>query len=126
MTYEVGVVGSFTAQHHLVGDFGPASLPHGHTYRVDAEVTGAALRDNGTLFDITSLQQALDAILGQLNDCNLNGIDAFRRLNPTAEVVAKYIFEGVAPALGQRGLGELRIRVWESADAFAAYVDALT
>ena len=42
MRFEVGVVAQFTASHHLEGDFGPASLPHSHAYRVEVGVSGIA------------------------------------------------------------------------------------
>src|SRR5439155_24358281 len=63
MSFEVGVVAHFSAEHHLVGDFGPASAPHSHDYRVDVSVTGESVRGDGTLFDITKLQNALTAVI---------------------------------------------------------------
>ena len=126
MSFEVGVVGSFTARHHLVGDFGPASADHGHTYAVEASVVGGTLKADGTLFDITVLQKAMDATLADLHDRDLNTIDGLVSPNPTAEVVARFFFNRIAPALSQQGLTELRTRVWESKDAFGGYSDALT
>ena len=125
MSYEVGVVGHFQAQHHLVGNFGPASEPHAHDYRVDASVTGDDLRADGTLFDITLLQSALRETLGQLDGRDLNEIEPLATPNPTAELVAHYVFERVSPALRGRGLVSLRVRVWESDDAYASYSRAL-
>ena len=48
MSFEVGVVAHFSAEHHLVGDFGPASAPHSHDYRVDVSVTGRKIGDVAT------------------------------------------------------------------------------
>jgi 6-pyruvoyltetrahydropterin/6-carboxytetrahydropterin synthase len=126
MSFEVGVVVTFNARHHLVGDFGPASLPHGHAYRVEAWVTGAALRDDGTLFDITRLQAALSVATTAAEGRDLNDIPALVTPNPTAEVVARYFFDRVAAALEGQGLNELRIRVWESPEAWAGYAAELT
>lgn len=132
MIFEVGIVGSFEAHHHLIGDFGPASRDHGHTYRVEATVTGQTLARDGTLFDITRLQRGLDAILVDLTDSDLNTRPELATPNPTAEVVARYFFRGIAASLGkdaaqpEPGLTRLSVRVWESADAFAGYADDLT
>jgi 6-pyruvoyltetrahydropterin/6-carboxytetrahydropterin synthase len=126
MSFEVGVVVTFNAEHHLVGDFGPASLPHGHAYRVEAWVTGDALRDDGTLFDITRLQSALAAVAGDAQGRDLNDIPALAAPNPTAEVVARYFFDRLARALEGQSLAELRIRVWESPEAWAGYAAELT
>jgi 6-pyruvoyltetrahydropterin/6-carboxytetrahydropterin synthase len=125
MSFDVGVVGHFTARHHLVGDFGPASQPHSHDYRVDASVTGLTLRHDGTLFDITILQNALAALITDLDDRDLNDIPALADPNPTAEVVARFFFDRLKAMLGHEGLRELTIRVWESPEAYASYTEDL-
>src|SRR5207302_10344817 len=84
MSFEVGVVAHFSAEHHLVGDFGPASTPHSHDYRVVVSVTGDSVRGDGTLFDITKLQNALTAVIADLDDQNLNEISDLTKSNPTA------------------------------------------
>jgi 6-pyruvoyltetrahydropterin/6-carboxytetrahydropterin synthase len=116
--FEVGVVAHFSARHQLVGDFGPSSEQHGHRYRVVATVCGEALRPDGTLFDITVLQDALRAALDRLEGRDLNTLQQLARPNPTAEVVARYIFEQTAPAVASF---ELRVELWESDEAYASY-----
>jgi 6-pyruvoyltetrahydropterin/6-carboxytetrahydropterin synthase len=118
MSFEVGVEARFTASHHLVGDFGPASVPHGHEYRVQISVRGDGLRDDGTLFDITQLQQAVADVIADVDGTNLNDL---AQLNPTAEVMARFFFERVAPTLAGQGLARLEARIWESAEAYAGY-----
>jgi 6-pyruvoyltetrahydropterin/6-carboxytetrahydropterin synthase len=118
--FEVGVVAQFEAAHRLVGNFGPAQRMHGHTYRVEAIVHGATLKADGTLFDITVLQDALGTVVKQLHYQNLDEIDDLNSRNTTAEVVADYIWQRVAPALIHVGLVDLRIAVWESSSAWAA------
>ena len=126
MTFEVGVVGSFHASHHLVGEFGPAREPHAHDYRVEVWVTGAELHADGTLFDISRLQSALERTLAALDGHDLNQVPELAHPNPTAETVARYFFHRLSSALTGQGLQTLRTRVWESAEAFAGYADALT
>jgi 6-pyruvoyltetrahydropterin/6-carboxytetrahydropterin synthase len=121
MTFEVGVVAHFNAHHHLVGDFGPASQAHAHAYRVEVSVLGGSLREDGTLFDITRLQGALSAVLVELEGRDLNSVVGLSDPNPTAEVVARYFFERIAPTLANDGLDQLQARVWESAEAYAGY-----
>jgi len=121
MSFEVGVVAHFTASHHLVGDFGPASLPHAHDYRVEVSASGEDLRGDGTLFDITRLQQALAQVIAGLDGRNLNEAAATSTPNPTAEIVARYVFDHVAVALSGQGLTRLQTRIWESPEAYATY-----
>jgi 6-pyruvoyltetrahydropterin/6-carboxytetrahydropterin synthase len=125
VSFEVGVVTTFSARHHLVGDFGPASQPHGHDYRVEASIAGTGLREDGTLFDISHLQDALLASVASLEGSDLNANAALATANPTAEVVARYVFDQIAPALARQGLQRLQTRVWESPSAYASYTGEL-
>jgi 6-pyruvoyltetrahydropterin/6-carboxytetrahydropterin synthase len=119
MSFEVGVVTRFGAMHHLVGDFGPASQPHGHDYRVEAIARGEQLQPDGTLLDITILQNALAAIIANIEGRDLNAVEGLGQPNPSAEVVARYICERVFEST--TGVHALTVRVWESDEAFAAY-----
>ena len=123
MSFEVGVEATFIASHHLVGDFGPASVPHAHDYRVQISVSGAALRDDGTLFDISRLQRAVAEVIADLDGTNLNDLSEAQlaRPNPTAEVMARFFFDRVSPGLAGQSLARLEARVWESPEAYAAY-----
>jgi 6-pyruvoyltetrahydropterin/6-carboxytetrahydropterin synthase len=125
MSFEVGVVAHFGARHHLVGDFGPASAVHEHAYTVQIGARGQHLRADGTLFDITRLQVALNAVLADLEGRDLNELPALAAPNPTAEVVARYFVERVATQLSAQGLTELEARVWESPEAYGSYTGAL-
>ena len=116
--FEVGIVATFEATHHLRGDFGPASQPHGHSYRVEVTARGERLQRDGTLFDITRLQNALRDALAGLDRRNLNDIPALAEPNPTAEIVARHVHDQILPAVTGYGL---HVRVWESPEAYATY-----
>lgn len=118
---EVGVTARFEAGHRLRGDFGPATLPHRHAYRVQATVRGERLRGDGTLLDIGRLQAALAAFVGELNAKDLDELDAFGGQNTTAERVAEHAWQRLAPELRLAGgAATLRVAVYESDDAWAA------
>jgi len=125
MSFEVGVVARFSARHQLVGNFGPASQPHAHDYRVEAVAAsaGAALQTDGTLFDISILQTTLRAALETLDGRDLNQLPRLAEPNPTAEVVARHLFEAIAPALRNTGVDMLTVSAWESDAAYAAHTD---
>ena len=123
--YEVYVAARFEAAHRLVGDFGPATRMHGHTYGLEAIVRGRRLTEDGTLYDIGRLKQAIDDLAGSLHYRDLNEVPGLTGVNTTAEAVADYCWERLAPSLRDHGLDSLAVRIWESRDVYAAREDAL-
>jgi 6-pyruvoyltetrahydropterin/6-carboxytetrahydropterin synthase len=123
--YEVYVAAGFEAAHRLVGDFGPASRMHGHTYRMEAVLRGRRLQDDGTLYDIGELRKSVDGLAASLDYRNLNEVPGLADVNTTAEAVADYCWGRLAEPLRDRGLDSLLVRIWESPDVYAAREDAL-
>jgi len=123
--YEIGVSAQFEAAHRLIGDFGPATRMHGHTYRLDVSVRGERLRDDNTLYDIGQLRPAVDAIAAELHYRDLNEVAGLEGVNTTAEAVADFVWERLAPDLRGQGLLSLAVRVWESPQVYASRDDRL-
>ena len=123
--YEVGVVAQFEAAHRLVGDFGPATRMHGHTYRVEVVVRGERLRDDGVLFDIGRLRELIDALVAKMHLRDLADVPGLVNINTTAEAVADYCWSTLETDLRGHGLATLLVRVWESPLAWAARDDVL-
>ncbi len=119
--FEIGLVVAFPATHALRGDFGPASQPHGHDYRVEVTLRGLALRADGTLYDLARLEAVVAGIVDALRDRDLNELPQFAEVNPTAEGVARWIGDRVAAGVGAGEALAVSARVWESPTAFARY-----
>jgi 6-pyruvoyltetrahydropterin/6-carboxytetrahydropterin synthase len=119
--FEVGVVAHFEAAHRLSGDFGTATRLHGHTYRVEAIISGEELSAAGVLFDVGRLQQALATETARLNYRDLAEIPELAKVNTTAETVARFIHDGLAAGLVLSHDFQLAVRVWESPHVFAGY-----
>jgi 6-pyruvoyltetrahydropterin/6-carboxytetrahydropterin synthase len=124
--YEIYVATQFEAAHRLVGDFGPATRTHGHTYRMEVLVRGESLSDDGTLCDIGELRARVDDLASSLHYRDLGDVPDLAGVNTTAEAVADYFWEKLAPPLRNRGLDSLTVRVWESPQVYAAREDSLT
>jgi 6-pyruvoyltetrahydropterin/6-carboxytetrahydropterin synthase len=124
--YEVTIRNRFAAAHSLVDYQGPCSRVHGHTWYVEVSVCGSELNQLGMLIDFHELKRLLNNIIEQLDHQNLNFLEPFvngKGANPTAENLAKYIFDGLKHDLtalnDQLKVGY--VRVWESPDASAVY-----
>ena len=123
--YEIGVVAQFEAAHRLVGDFGPATRMHGHTYRLEVIVRGAHLREDGALYDLGRLRGAVEDLVAGLHYRDLTDVPGLQGVNTTAEAVADHCWEALAPACRGHDLESLLVRVWESPQAYAARDDVL-
>lgn len=123
--YEIYVASQFEAAHRLRGDFGPASRLHGHTYRLEALVRGERLAEDGTLYDIGALRGAVEDLASGLHLRDLDEVEGLAGSNTTAEKVADYCWQRLAPDLADSGLSTLLVRVWESPQVYAAREDAL-
>jgi 6-pyruvoyltetrahydropterin/6-carboxytetrahydropterin synthase len=123
--YEVYVAAQFEAAHRLVGDFGPATRTHGHTYRMEVIVRGEGLSDDGTLYDIGELRSAVEDLASSLHYRDLDEVPELAGVNTTAEAVAGYCWEKLAPPLRGRDLDSLVVRIWESPQVYAAREEGL-
>lgn len=119
--FEVGVVAHVESAHRLRGDFGPASRLHGHTYRLEVTARGSTLQPDGTLFDLTLLQNAVQDVVDTLHYRNLDDLPPFDSRNSTAENLAHHVYERIASRLNGLGVSSLAVRVWESPATFAGY-----
>jgi 6-pyruvoyltetrahydropterin/6-carboxytetrahydropterin synthase len=100
--FEVSVDETFSAGHALRGYKGKCENPHGHNYKVRLTVQGPQLDSIGLLFDFVHLKQVLHAVINEMDHKYLNDQAPFIELNPSAENIAKYLYDEV-----DRGLKEL-------------------
>lgn len=121
--YEISVSAQFEAAHRLVGDFGPATRLHGHTYRMEVVVRGRNLREDGTLYDLGRLRESVEGLAASLHLRDLDEVPDLAGTNTTAENLASYCWERLAPEL--RDLDSLAVRIWESPTVYAARDDVL-
>jgi len=95
---------------------------HGHNWRVEAEVCGEAPGSDGLLIDFRVLRGMLNKIVGDLDHKMLNEIPAFKKVNPTSENVARFIYDQLSVELAAHdGIAPVLVRVHESDGSSAAY-----
>lgn len=92
--YEVRVTADFAAAHFLKDYNGKCENLHGHNYKVYAHVRGNRLDEGGMLLDFTKLKVILRSVCAELDHTNLNDMPVFKQ-NPSAERIAKYIFDAI-------------------------------
>lgn len=120
--YEVTIIKSFSAAHILSQVGGKCEELHGHNFKVELTLGAPDLNQSGLLIDFRLVKKWLGEILNELDHKHLNEISYFAGINPSAENVAKYIAEKIAPAAKAAQVKVTRVKVWESENAAVTYV----
>ncbi|MGV8082717.1 MAG: 6-carboxytetrahydropterin synthase QueD [Coriobacteriia bacterium] len=118
--YELTVRSHFDAAHALHGYPGECRKLHGHTWDVEVSVTGSELDEIGILYDFKRLKEDLNEVLSSYDHAYLNEVPPFDTQNPTAENLARVIYDRLAPLLPE-GISVSEIAVWESPVAKLTY-----
>ncbi|OGO06786.1 MAG: 6-carboxytetrahydropterin synthase QueD [Chloroflexi bacterium RBG_13_56_8] len=117
--YQVHVRRHFDAAHALRGYEGKCENLHGHRYEVVVCIEREGLDDAGLACDFTVLKRELDVVLGRYDHQNLNETPPFDHVNPSAENIARTIYQDLKERLPGSGLSY--VEAWESPDAWATY-----
>ncbi|MFA6504826.1 MAG: 6-carboxytetrahydropterin synthase [Treponemataceae bacterium] len=117
----VRVEADFAAAHSLTHYHGKCERLHGHNYVVRAYAKGAELGEGGMLLDFGVLKGALRKICGELDHSNLNDVAAFQS-DPSAERIARYVFDGIERELPAVEAALLcAVEVFETPTSMARY-----
>jgi 6-pyruvoyltetrahydropterin/6-carboxytetrahydropterin synthase len=101
--YQARVETEFSAAHFLSHYRGKCEKLHGHNYKVRLWAQGAELDEGGMLADFSLLKRALKAAVRDLDHSNLNDMEIFQN-DPSAERIARFIFEKVREKLPELGV----------------------
>jgi len=72
---------------------------HGHSFRVEIHVSGVPGEHTGWVMDFADIKAAFKPLYDRLDHHYLNDIEGLQ--NPTSEVLAKWIWDQLKPALPQ-------------------------
>ena len=120
--FEVTIEQTFAAGHALRNYHGKCENVHGHNYRCQVTLEGAELDHTGLLMDFVALKKTLQSVIDRLDHQWLNDFPPFDVLNPSAENIAKYIYDEVNKGIG--GQADVRlgsVRLWETDTSSATY-----
>jgi 6-pyruvoyl-tetrahydropterin synthase len=121
--YTASVESRFSATHSVRLPDGSFEAPHAHDWQVRAVFARPGLNADEMVVDFCEAQEALAKAIDPLRGQDLNRIEAFAGRIPTAEVVARFIYD----ELWRAGLGWLRrVEVTEAPGCVAGYEAAPT
>src|SRR3989339_1324623 len=119
--YELNVEDEFASAHYLRGYKGKCERVHGHNYRVMITVKAKKLNKIGLAVDFSEIKVELKKNMEILDHRLLDELPCFKKVNPSAENIAKYIFDSMNKPLKVKQLKLSKVTVWETARASASY-----
>lgn len=118
----LNVKASYDSAHFLRNYKGRCENLHGHHYVVEAGLAFDDVGEGGMAFDFTDAKRHLRAIAGELDHHNINDLEPFTTLEPSAENQARWIFQQMQARLGAEMAENLvYVRVWETPNQWAQY-----
>lgn len=123
--YEILIKGDFSSAHNLRGYKGKCEALHGHSWKVEARFEKEFLNDIGISVDFVILKARLKDILKKLDHTHLNRLDIFKKQNPSAENIARIIYQKLKDSVKEKGLILKSVSVWESESSCATYYEKL-
>lgn len=127
---------TFDAGHRLLEYKGKCEAPHGHTFKAEIILSSEKLDQTGFVVDFVELRDKIggwiaenwdhaflaneedEELIDALNLLKEKKIFIFHNQNPTAEVMAKYLYDHVYKLYGDL---VSKVRIWESPNQYAEY-----
>ncbi|MCX5696975.1 MAG: 6-carboxytetrahydropterin synthase QueD [Candidatus Omnitrophica bacterium] len=117
--YSIKIEAYFSAAHNLRGYKGKCEALHGHNWKVEVAVARENPDKAGMVVDFRLLKNELHKILEKLDHKYLNNITYFKKINPTSENLAKYVYDRI-----KLHTPDIRsVTVWESENSSATYYE---
>jgi 6-pyruvoyltetrahydropterin/6-carboxytetrahydropterin synthase len=119
--FEVYIKTHFSAAHRLEGYPGDCARSHGHNWIVEVYVQCQELNEIGIGIDFRDIKQAVKEVLFHLDHFNLNELEPFRKVNPTSENIARYLYLELHKKLSSDSARISKVKVSETPGAGAFY-----
>ena len=119
--YEIFVTTQFAAAHALPGYAGDCARLHGHNWVIEVAVRCTKLDELGMALDFGALEAGIKEIIQGLDHYHLNELPAFREVNPTAENLARFLYQELGRRLNSEVIRVARVKVSETKGVGALY-----
>ena len=122
--YDLKVLSSFSSAHALRGYNGKCENIHGHNWHVELIVSSDVLNEIGLVIDFKLLKKYLNEVMETLDHKFINETVFFKEVNPSAENIARYIYEEFERKMKVNEIFNIavkRVDVYETDSSMASY-----
>ena len=125
--FMVTVQAHYDSAHYLRNYRGKCERMHGHRYVVELALATEELDEAGIAFDFAVVKRHLRELANRLDHENLNELEPFTTVEPSAENQARYFHEQLKSVLPPEMAGSIvYVRVWETPTQWAQYSEGRT
>jgi 6-pyruvoyltetrahydropterin/6-carboxytetrahydropterin synthase len=122
--YVVSVQAHYDSAHYLRNYRGKCERLHGHRYVVELALATTELDAAGIAFDFVVVKRSLRELANQLDHENLNDLEPFTEIEPSAENQAKWFWDELKRRFPEEiAAAMLYTKVWETPTQWAQYTD---
>jgi 6-pyruvoyltetrahydropterin/6-carboxytetrahydropterin synthase len=121
--YELRVKVDFPAAHHLTGYPGDCARPHGHNWGLEVFARSVKLDSIGMAMDFRQLKGAAKELVAPWDHQDLNTLEDFKQVNPSAEAIAKLAYDRLSAIVDGAETWIQQVTVWENERCSASYFD---
>ncbi|RME44622.1 MAG: 6-carboxytetrahydropterin synthase [Deltaproteobacteria bacterium] len=111
----------FPAAHQVLEPDGTLEPVHGHNWRLKVHVSARRLDRRAMVIDFHHLDRVMTEVLAPFEGRLLNDVPPFDDAAPTAENVARHIFEAISRRIDDERVRVRRVELWETEDACAIF-----
>lgn len=119
--YEVVITAPFVAAHRLTLYDGSLEPLHGHNWKTEVRLQGKDLDQIAVLIDFLEVKAKVQKLLKEIDYTFLNENPALEGINPSAEIVAHWIFQKLKAEISHPVARVAKVTVWETDDCAASY-----
>ena len=121
--YELRIKLDFPAAHHLTGYPGDCARPHGHNWGLEVFARSKRLDSLGMAMDFRALKGAAKELVAPWDHQDLNTLEDFKTINPSAEQIARLSFDRLSAVIDHQETWIDRVTIWENDRCSATYFD---
>jgi len=113
--YVVRVEARFEAAHFLREYRGISEPLHGHSYKVEAELSarGGGVDHDAIAVDFVSAKRKLETLAKRLDYGCINDVAPFDTINPSAENIAQWFARELGTAVADENARVVAVTIWE-------------
>lgn len=122
--FVVSVQAYYDSAHFLRNYHGKCERLHGHRYVVEVALAKDEIDESGIAFDFVDVKRELRALADSLDHQNINDIEPFTEIEPSAENQARWFHDELTRRLpAEMAAALLYVRVWETPTQWAQYTE---